>query len=281
MAVSEVLTDYYAVLQVHPDADIVVIEAAYRQLMKKHHPDLAGDDPRRIAESHARATELNRAFGVLRDHWQRRAYDLSRRRFGTHRPPPTWYPSGSEATISPEPPANGSVGENSGYGGAPVAEPLAATAAAQADASRLPPALSWLASAYYLLPGPYEWEPGQARDLAATFLLPVVGTGAFLLATGRLTPLLGSSPGVSLLAWVVVSLLSLPLLRSLPRTIGACGPTVLLLTGVANPMLATMQIPDWLAWAVVCAVSLMLSARQYVFGVLPTLALLLLIARVS
>jgi DNA-binding response OmpR family regulator len=81
-AVSRQMRDYYAVLQVQPGADREVIEAAYRRLMKKHHPDLDGDDPQRIAEHLARARALNEAYSVLRDPEQRRRYDVNR---GAHR----------------------------------------------------------------------------------------------------------------------------------------------------------------------------------------------------
>src|SRR6516225_8022227 len=74
-AASEGIRDYYAILQVQSGADQEVIEAAYRQLMKKHHPDLAGDDPQRIAEHLARARALNEAYAALRDPEQRRRYD--------------------------------------------------------------------------------------------------------------------------------------------------------------------------------------------------------------
>jgi DnaJ-class molecular chaperone len=56
VAPSIVAPDYYAVLQVHPDADREVIEAAYRQLMRKYHPDIAGGDTVRAAALHKRAT---------------------------------------------------------------------------------------------------------------------------------------------------------------------------------------------------------------------------------
>ena len=66
----------YRILNVSPDADPLVIEAAYRALMKKYHPDrfagdqLAGED---------RATELNQAFRILRDPEQRAQYDAEER----------------------------------------------------------------------------------------------------------------------------------------------------------------------------------------------------------
>ena len=77
VATSHQLTDYYAVLQVHPDADLEVIEAAYRQLMKKYHPDLAGDDAGMVERYHERAKLINEAYSVLRDTSRRRAYDRS------------------------------------------------------------------------------------------------------------------------------------------------------------------------------------------------------------
>ena len=59
--------DYYAVLQVDPSADPEVIEAAYRQLMKKHHPDVAGLDLRLATQHHQRAKRINQAHSVLGD----------------------------------------------------------------------------------------------------------------------------------------------------------------------------------------------------------------------
>ena len=37
------LADPYKTLQVDPEADIEVIQAAYRRLAQKYHPDLAAD----------------------------------------------------------------------------------------------------------------------------------------------------------------------------------------------------------------------------------------------
>ena len=66
MVISQALPDYYTVLRVHPSADTEVIEAAYRQLMKKHHPDVAGDDPARVAAHHERSGTVRRGCrGVL------------------------------------------------------------------------------------------------------------------------------------------------------------------------------------------------------------------------
>ena len=57
----------YDHLSVTPDAQPAVVEAAYRALMKQHHPDHAG-----AAE---RAAEINAAYAVLRDPHRRAAYD--------------------------------------------------------------------------------------------------------------------------------------------------------------------------------------------------------------
>jgi curved DNA-binding protein CbpA len=64
----------YTLLQVLPTADPAVIEAAYKALMKKHHPDLHhGEDAQR------RAAEISHAFNVLRDPERRSTYDADER----------------------------------------------------------------------------------------------------------------------------------------------------------------------------------------------------------
>jgi curved DNA-binding protein CbpA len=62
----------YAILNVSPDADPAVIEAAYKALMKKYHPDRVRDEPDSIQR---KATEINQAFRILRDPESRAAYD--------------------------------------------------------------------------------------------------------------------------------------------------------------------------------------------------------------
>lgn len=65
--------DYYAILQVHPEAEPEVVEAAYRRLARKYHPDV---------NSSPAATNymsvLNEAYRVLSDPQKRADYDATR-----------------------------------------------------------------------------------------------------------------------------------------------------------------------------------------------------------
>lgn len=76
--------DYYRILQVHPDAEPEVIQAAYRRLARKYHPDSAEGDG-------ARMQALNEAYAVLSDPAQRATYGRWYRlgRFGGMRQPDT------------------------------------------------------------------------------------------------------------------------------------------------------------------------------------------------
>lgn len=65
--------DLYRILQVDPRAEPEVIEAAYRRLARKYHPDV-----NRAADSPERMKELNAAYEVLRHPSYRAAYDGQR-----------------------------------------------------------------------------------------------------------------------------------------------------------------------------------------------------------
>jgi hypothetical protein len=65
--------NHYQILNVAPDAEAVVIEAAYRALMKKYHPDQAA--PAGEGLGAPSAAEINRAFATLRDAGRRADYD--------------------------------------------------------------------------------------------------------------------------------------------------------------------------------------------------------------
>lgn len=65
--------DYYAILQVDPRAEPEVIQAAYRRLAAKHHPDV-NPSP----EAMERMKLLNAAYEVLSDPVKRQVHDMSR-----------------------------------------------------------------------------------------------------------------------------------------------------------------------------------------------------------
>ena len=69
------IPDPYKVLQVDPEAEDEVIEAAYRRLAKKYHPDVApGPD------AQDRMVRINQAWEMLKDPTRRAAVDRARTR---------------------------------------------------------------------------------------------------------------------------------------------------------------------------------------------------------
>jgi len=65
--------DPYKVLQVDPEAEDEVIQAAYRRLARKYHPDLA-----ETPEAAARMAAINAAWEMIGDPAARAAYDRAR-----------------------------------------------------------------------------------------------------------------------------------------------------------------------------------------------------------
>ena len=68
--------DYYAVLGILPDAEVVVVVAAYRALASLYHPDKWKGD---VTEATRRMAEINVAYGVLGDAAKRKQYDAARK----------------------------------------------------------------------------------------------------------------------------------------------------------------------------------------------------------
>ncbi len=62
-------TDFYKILQVDPEADPDVIEAAYKRLARKYHPDL-----NKSPDANQRMKEINLAYEVLGDEGRRLEY---------------------------------------------------------------------------------------------------------------------------------------------------------------------------------------------------------------
>ena len=69
--------DAYKVLQVDSEAEDEVIQAAYRRLARKYHPDMAGG-----LEAASRMAAINAAWELIGEPDARAAYDLARRSGG-------------------------------------------------------------------------------------------------------------------------------------------------------------------------------------------------------
>jgi len=65
--------DFYGILQVHPKAEKEVIDAAYRRLAAKYHPDVS-----RVSGAVERMKQINTAYEVLSNPVKRAAYDATR-----------------------------------------------------------------------------------------------------------------------------------------------------------------------------------------------------------
>ena len=65
--------DYYDILQVNPRAEKEVIDAAYRKLAAKYHPDVSQE-----SDAAERMKRINTAYEVLSNPAKRAAYDASR-----------------------------------------------------------------------------------------------------------------------------------------------------------------------------------------------------------
>jgi curved DNA-binding protein CbpA len=64
--------DAYSLLQIDPLAEEVVLDAAYRALARRYHPDGECPNPARMAD-------INRAYSLIRTPELRRRYDTERR----------------------------------------------------------------------------------------------------------------------------------------------------------------------------------------------------------
>lgn len=97
------MTTYYDILGVSPDAEDVVISAAYRALMRKYHPDVNS-----AADAGLRAKEITEAYETLADRVKRAAYDerlkdsSTQKKSGQSREGPTESPKSHYRAPHPE-----------------------------------------------------------------------------------------------------------------------------------------------------------------------------------
>ena len=69
------MRNYYRILQVDLEAEPEVIEAAYKRLMKKYHPDVLTSEQKKDKSFLEKVQEINEAYDVLSDEKKRREYD--------------------------------------------------------------------------------------------------------------------------------------------------------------------------------------------------------------
>ncbi len=91
---------HYQVLGVTPEAEDVVIEGAYKALLKRYHPDVHQGD---TATATARTARINAAYSVLRDKDARARYDRDQG-FSAAPPPPRGARQDHAQSPSPPPP---------------------------------------------------------------------------------------------------------------------------------------------------------------------------------
>src|SRR3972149_4145084 len=92
--------DYYRILQVHPRAEKTVIDAAYRRLAAKYHPDVS-----RLPDAVERMKQLNIAYEVLSDPVKRAPYDAAYGAASSPLPPPRPAARGRYLSQAPGEPA--------------------------------------------------------------------------------------------------------------------------------------------------------------------------------
>ncbi len=80
------LPNYYQILQVDPGAEPEVIEAAYRRLLRKYHPDVLTPEERNDPDVHRKVQEINEAYEVLKNPQSRTYYDTQIRRESAEKP---------------------------------------------------------------------------------------------------------------------------------------------------------------------------------------------------
>ena len=139
----EVTRDYYATLRVPPEAESAAIRVAYRNLMRRYHPDVNPSD-----EAASEAVAINEAYACLRDPAKRASYDRSRRAptgqpvsnngpTPSSRPRPAW--TGSHAAVKEARTLRPTWWQAAGLGGAAVITAVTFAATSASGPFAMPP----------------------------------------------------------------------------------------------------------------------------------------------
>ncbi len=86
------MKNYYHILQVDPQAEQEVIDAAYRRLMLKYHPDVTRVEGKDSPEFLRKVQDINEAYATLSDPLQRKVYDIKREHESKFPPQPEQEP---------------------------------------------------------------------------------------------------------------------------------------------------------------------------------------------
>ena len=92
------MVDYYEILQVSPHAEPEIIEAAYKRLALKYHPDT---NPTPSATTQMKW--INEAYAILSDPAQRANYDDERRAYRSNAAPRAEAPAPAPTPANPKP----------------------------------------------------------------------------------------------------------------------------------------------------------------------------------
>ncbi len=128
--------DPYKILQVDPEAEDEVIQAAYRRLAQKYHPDLSIGQ-----EAMDRMVAINAAWETIGDPKRRASFDRSRQTARAATPPAGASPPGSPTTTTRADSGGPESGGAAREGAGPVRPgPASRTSAAPAGSGNPPPA---------------------------------------------------------------------------------------------------------------------------------------------
>ena len=95
------MKDYYAILDIEPNATADDIKAQYRFLIQAFHPDkYSGSSQQQKAKAEAKAKEINEAYGVLSNPVKRADYDRSIGRTTYTLPPPQQRPNSNSLILT-------------------------------------------------------------------------------------------------------------------------------------------------------------------------------------